>query len=251
MAGGAVFVDTGASVTIESSSLEGNSATGTTETDLGGSSGTGGAIVVADTGKAGTAATTLTMTNVTLKNNTSTLYGGALSTDTTSPNLVINATGCTFESNSSKKGGAVEIKNGNCNSAANPTAVKLVFTNCTFTKNSTTSGTGGAIEIRSGSCAKFDGLTATDNTAKATGGAIYVTSEYSRLYLTGEITASNNISKELNADTFIHMWTGAYTVPPHIYTTHSSDAAWMSTVKASNSQGLSTIGVTYDLTTLP
>ncbi len=234
---GGIYLDKGATATIVSSTLDANKAT----------AGDGGAIVVADSSKSTDEqkdfATGLTMTGVTLKNNTASSKGGALSTDTASVNLVINATDCTFLNNSAlgAGGGAVEIQNQNQPNATDPAQTKLVFKNCTFTGNNAKS-TGGAIEIRTSSHAKFDGITATKNTAKENGGVIYLTSNYSRLYLTGTITASENTAKN---GTFAYLYNNNYTNPPRIYTTHSSSADWYKDVKGNTSS------VTFDLTTLP
>lgn len=248
LAGGAIFMDTGASVTINVATLEGNTATGTTDTDFGGSDGCGGAILVADTTKTdtsaiGNAATTLTLTNVTFKNNVANKQGGAVSTDESSPNLVITATNCIFDGNSAttKGGGAVEIKNGNQTTATDPTVVKLVLTNCTFIGNSCKT-TGAAVEIRTSSCAKIDGINATNNAATDNGGVLYVTSNYSRLYLTGTVTISGNTAK---SGTFAYLYNNKYTNPPRIYTTASNDAAWFSEVKGN------TTSITFDMATLP
>ena len=121
--------------------------------------------------------------------------------------------------------------------------MKLVFTNCTFTDN-VAGTTGGAIEIRTNSCAKIDGITATGNKAKGNpgGGVVYVTSNYSRLYLTGTVTASGNTAANGN---FLYLYNNNYTNPPKLYTTHSNTAAWYSDVKGNRTN------VAFDLTTLP
>ena len=222
--GGAVYLDKGASVEISGSTMESNSAT----TDF------GGAIMIADSSTEGTAATTLTLTNVTLTNNTAVKKGGALSTDTSSPNLVIQASGCSFVGNktTSEGAGAVEIQNGNCTSAQAPASLNLVFTNCTFTNN-TAKTTGGAVEIRTSSCARFDGITATGNSSPQNGAGIYVTSNFSRLYLTVDVSCSNNISEQ-SGDSFIYLYNNSYTNPPKIYTSYGSDAPWYSVVKGNS-----------------
>lgn len=236
--GGAIYEDTGASVTVDTAALESNKAT----------NGDGGAILIADSSDEGTAATKLTLNNATFKNNNAYNKGGAISTDTVSPNLIIDANNSVFASNTTTKagGGAFEIQNQNCNSATDPTAVNIVFTGCTFTDNIAKT-TGGIGEIRTNSCAKFDDITATGNSSTGNGGGIYVTSNFSRLYLTGDVVASNNISKEVGTTTenFIHLYNSGYSNPPRIYTTHSSDAAWYSQV------GGNTTSVTFDLVTLP
>jgi hypothetical protein len=130
----------------------------------------------------------------------------------------------------------------NSASATDPAEVTLVFTNCTFTGNESKS-TGGAVEIRTSSCAKFDGITATGNKANQNGGVIYVTSNYSRLYLTGNIVISGNTTSQ--AGTFVYLYNNNYTNPPKIYTTHSSSAPWYSEVKGNRTN------VAFDLTTLP
>ena len=184
------------------------------------------------------------MTGVVLKNNTAVGMGGALSTAEKKPNLVINAADCTFNANKStgSGGGAVEILNSNCNSETDPSAVPIVFTNCTFTDNSAKSS-GGAIEIRTGSCAKFDGIVATGNSAENNGAVIYATSENSRVYLTGTVSQSNNSAA---GGKFIHLYKkNTYTNPPKLYTTHGSDAAWISDV------GGNTANIEFGLATLP
>ncbi len=228
--GGAISIDGGARVNVNGGTLDQNTATGV-----------GGAIYVADSSTANTAATKLTMVGVTLSGNTAS-QGGALSTDTASVNLIIDVSNCTFTGNTSTKGGgAVEIQNGNCASATDPEVVTIVFTNCTFTDN-TAGTTGGAIEIRTNSCAKIDGITATGNKATQNGAVVYVTSNFSRAYLTGTVTVSNNTAASGN---FMYLYNSNYTNPPKIYTTHSSDAAWVSMV------GGNKTNVAYDLITLP
>jgi len=158
---------------------------------------------------------------------------------------VIKATGCIFEGNKAltKGGGAVEIKNKNQPDATDPTEAKIVFTNCTFTANESVKSTGGAIEIRTSSYIKIDGITATGNKAKANGGTIYVTSNYSRLYLTGTVTQSGNTTGQEGA--FVCLYNSSYTNPPKIYTTHSSSADWYSSV------GGNKTSVAFDLTVMP
>lgn len=250
LAGGAIFADLGTKVTVSDSTFEENTATGATENQFGYSGGTGGAIVVADTTKTdtdptGKAATTVILTNVIFKKNTAQLQGGAISTDQDSPNLVIKATGCTFEGNKAltKGGGAVEIKNKNQPDATDPTEAKIVFTNCTFTANESVKSTGGAIEIRTSSYIKIDCITATGNKAKANGGAIYVTSNYSRLYLTGTVTQSGNTTGQEGP--FVCLYNSGYSNPPKIYTTHSSSASWYASV------GGNKTSVAFDLTVMP
>ncbi|MBE6823955.1 MAG: hypothetical protein E7513_01275 [Ruminococcaceae bacterium] len=230
---GAIYLDKGASAIITDATLEGNTSSG----------GDGGAILVLDSTTEGTATTNLSLTNVTLKNNVASAKGGAISTDTSSPNLMISATNCDFSDNASlgAGGGAVEIQNGNCASATDPTQLKIIFSNCTFTGN-TAKTTGGAIEIRTNSCVLVDGITATMNISSDNGGVIYVTSNYSRLYLDGTVTIGENTSKNGN---FIYLYNNAYTNPPKIYTTHNSTAAWYSEVKGNRTN------VVFDLTTLP
>jgi predicted outer membrane repeat protein len=169
------------------------------------------------------------MNGVTLRNNKASGQGGALSTDDASPYLLITATNCTFEANQTtgSGGGAVEIQNGNAFGNGDPTAMKIVFTNCTFTGN-LGSGTGGAVDIRSGSYVKFDGVTATGNksTKNWDGGFAYVTSEYSRIYVTGTITQSGNVGTK---GAFISVKTG-YTNNPYLYTSAGSNASWLTAV---------------------
>ena len=227
--GGALFLDTSlfsgngssANVTITGGTMfDGNQATG----------GDGGAIHIADSTSAGTYATSLTMNGVTLKNNKASGKGGALATDAASPNLVIKATNCTFNANESGYGGssgsggggAVEIQNGNSFGNGDPGSLKIVFTNCTFTGN-LGDGTGGAIDIRSGSYVKFDGLTATGNKSvpKWNGAVIYLTSDASRLYLAGTITASGNTAG--SADKFLY----AANASNKVITTNSNTASWV------------------------
>lgn len=217
-----------AEVTISNSTFESNTATG----------GDGGAMRVADT-------TTLNMTDVTFKNNTAKGKGGALTTDTDSPDLVINATNCIFNKNTSTTAGAgaLEIQNKNCPTAAAPEKAKLVFTNCSFTENSAKT-TGGAIEVRTSSYAKFDGITITDNVSQQNGAGIYVTSNHSRVYLTGNVVSSNNVSKE-SGDSFVHLYNNNYSNAPRIYTTDSSSVAWASQISGNKTC------ITFDLTTLP
>ncbi len=225
--GGALNAITNADVTINGTTFEGNIATGE-----------GGAIY---TGKADTK---LVMTDTVFKANTATGKGGAISTVVSSPNLAINATECTFEGNTSTTAGAgaVEIQNGNCNSATDPTEVKIVFRNCSFADNSAKT-TGGAVEIRTNSCAKFDGITATGNKANTNGGVIYVTSNYSRAYITGDVNVSDNAGN----GTFIYLYNSNYSNPPKIYTTYGEDAAWYTTALIGGNRS----SITFNMTTLP
>ena len=255
--GGAVYVGYG------SLSMTDVTATGNTASDFGGvvnavssdvtvnggtfennsSTGEGGAIYAKGN-------TNLAMTNTIFKSNTATGKGGALSTAASSPNLAINATGCTFEGNTSTTSGAgaVEIQCGNCNSATDPEKVNIVFTDCTFTNNESVKSTGGAVEIRTNSCAKFDGITATGNKAAANGGAIYVTSNYSRLYLTGTVNVSGNAGNGGKDSTFIHLYhDGKYTNPPKIYTTYGSDASWYTVALIGGNR----TSITFNMSTLP
>lgn len=220
--GGAVVVDNGAKATINNSEFNENSA----------SSGDGGAILVADSSEDGNLATTLNLNTVTFTGNTADLKGGAISTDTNSPKLVINAVSCVFSGNEAVTagGGAVEIQNGN-SSSSDPEDITIVFTSCTFTEN-TAKTTGAAIEIRTSSLAKFDSVTATKNTTTSNGAVFYVTSNNSRLYLTGEVTLSENSAKSGN---FAYLYNNKYSNPPRIYTTHSSTATWVSDVKGNSS----------------
>ena len=70
---------------------------------------------------------------------------------------------------------------------------------------------------------KFDGITATGNVSipKWNGAVIYITSEYSRLYLTGTVTASDNVAG--GKDTFAYI----SNAKAGVYTTHGSDASWV------------------------
>ncbi|MBR3988370.1 MAG: hypothetical protein IKK10_03600, partial [Clostridia bacterium] len=239
--GGAFYINKNAVVNVSNSSFNKNSSTG----------GDGGAILIADTTANGTYKTTLNLTSVTFTGNTAYAKGGALSTDITSRNLVINAENCTFKENASGKdnesragGGAVEIQNGNCPGTADPAEITIVFKNCNFEGNSATS-TGGAIEIRTNSCIKIDGITATNNVASQNGGVVYVTSNHSRLYLTGDVTLSGNTASK---GTFAYLYhTSTYNNPPRIYTTHSNTASWVSQVASYDN----TVRITYDLTEMP
>ena len=165
------------------------------------------------------------------------------------PDLVINATGCTFDANKSLTAGAgaVEIQNGNCNSATDPEKVNIVFTDCSFIDNESVKSTGGAVEIRTNSCAKFDGITATGNKAAHNGGAIYVTSNYSRVYITGDVTASGNAGNGGADSTFIHLYNSNYSNPPRIYTTYGEDAPWYTTALIGGNRS----SITFNMTTLP
>ena len=232
-AGGAVYLDLGATATITGSTFDGNEATANE----------GGAIMVADTTETDPQAQTkLVMSGTTLKNNKAKTRGGALATDYNSPAIMIDVQNCTFENNSAPtSGGAVCIQNCNCNSATDPTEVKIVFTNCTFTGNS--SSLGAALDIRSGSCLKIDGITATQNTATDGAAVVYVTSNNSRLYITGNVVAENNVA---NTGAFATLAKNSgYSNPPKIYTTHANTAAWYADVAGNRSN------VVFNLTTLP
>ncbi len=230
--GGAIFMDLGATVTVKDSTIDSNS-----------SANDGGAIQVADSGKETASATRLIMNNTTLQNNKSSARGGALATDGSSAALIINATDCTFYKNTSTtSGGAVSVLNSNCNSATDPTEVPIVFTSCTFRENTSTTD-GGALDVRTGSCIKINGITAEGNKATSNGGVVYVTSNNSRLYLTGEITCKDNTAKSGN---FSYLYkTSTYTNPPKIYTTHSNTSAWYADVAGNKTN------VVFDLATLP
>ena len=237
--GGAVYLDTGADFTVADSAFDGNNATG----------GDGGAIVVADTGKEADLATKLTAKTSSFKNNVASAKGGAISTDTGSPKLIIDASDCVFEGNSATTAGAgaVEIQNGNCNSATDPVKADIVFTDCTFKNNESVKSTGGAVEIRTNSCAKFDGITATGNKAKANGGAIYVTSNYSRAYITGEVEVSGNSGNGGKDSTFIYLYNNNYTNPPRIYTTYAETAPWYTTALIGGNR----TSITFNMVTMP
>ncbi len=228
--GGAVNA-VSADVTVSGGTFENNS-----------SAGEGGAIYLKNT-------TDLTLTETAFNGNTATGKGGAVSTSTSSPNLVINATGCTFDANKSLTAGAgaVEIQNGNCNSATDPEKVSIVFTGCAFIDNESVKSTGGAVEIRTNSCAKFDGITATGNKAAANGGAVYVTSNYSRVYITGDVTASGNSGNGGADSTFIHLYNSNYSNPPRIYTTYGEDAPWYTTALIGGNRS----SITFNMTALP
>lgn len=236
---GAVHLDKGADATFSSSLFEKNSSTG----------GDGGAILVSDSSDEGTAATKLTLNGVSFNENTSALKGGAISTDTASPNIEITATSCIFTKNKTTGekgagGGAVEIQNGNCTSEAAPEKLLLVFTNCKFTENTSIS-TGAAVEIRTSSCAKFDGIEAANNAtggSKQHGGVFYVTSNHSRLYLTGTVTQNGNTGGNGN---FAYLYNNKYSNPPRIYTTHSNTASWVAGV------GGNKTAITYDMAIMP
>lgn len=232
--GGAVNLDKGATFTMEGGSMDGNQAT----------NGSAGAVFVSETSSAGTAATKLELKSVTVQNNTATARGGAIATDEASPNLVIKATDCTFHKNSTSTagGGAVAIQNKNCNMVDNPTEAKIVFTNCTFTENSAATS-GGAIEVRTQSYIKLDGITARKNRTSGAGAVIYVTSNHSRLFLTGTVTLSENTTPQNG--TFAAMYkASSYSNPPKIYTTHASSASWYSQVSGNRD-------VAFDMATLP
>ncbi len=230
---GAVLLDGGAKLTVENSTFDANSATSTD----------GGAILVADSSTEGKNATTLIAKNTIFSNNTAKGKGGAVSTDTDSPKLVINLECCTFEKNASTGagGGAIEIQNKNQPDATDPTEITIVFTDCTFNEN-TSKTTGAAIEIRTSSVAKIDSITASKNKATGKGGVIYVTSNFSRLYLTGTVAADGNTSTDGN---FAYLYNSNYTNPPKIYTTDSSSAAWYSDVKGNSSN------IAFDLVAMP
>ena len=223
--GGAIYMDTimansPANITIKDATLFNNNvATG----------GDGGAFVIADSTSAGTNAVSLTMNGITFEGNKSYNMGGALATDTTSSSLVINATNCIFKENQAgynstgtPGGGAVEIQNGNGFANGDPTSHKIVFTGCTFTSNSAP-GVGGAVDIRSCSYVKFDSLTAMGNvcTNKWNGAVLYLTSEGSRLYLTGTITASDNTAG--GKDTFAYI----NNAKAWLYTTGDNTQSWV------------------------
>ena len=229
---GAVYLDLNAQVIIDGSTLDGNTST----------TGEGGAIMVADSTEDNPQAQTrLDMTGVTLSNNTAKTRGGALATDYNSPKVIINATNCTFTNNSAPtSGGAVCVQCCNCNSAEDPTEVNIVFTSCTFTEN--TSSLGDALDIRSGSCLKIDGITATGNTTTDGAAVVYVTSNNSRLYLTGTVAAQNNTA---SSGKFATLANNSYTTPPKIYTTHANTADWYADVAGNRKN------VAFDLTTLP
>ncbi len=233
VSGGAVCADQGAKITINTSVMSVNSATD------------GGAVMVADSSEEGTAATGIYLNSVEFSKNTASNMGGALSTDTASPNLIIDANNCTFTDNSAtvKGGGAVEIGNGNCTSASGPAQLNLVFTDCTFDGN-TAKTTGAAVEIRSSSCAKFDGITAKNNKSTGNGSVFYITSNFSRLYLTGDVTLADNTAK---SGTFVYLYNNNYSNPPMIYTSHSSTADWYTTTSVTGNR----TSVTFDVTTMP
>ncbi len=235
--GGAVYVDQGATVTIENSTLEENTAT----------AGDGGAVTLADSTKDAHVATTLNVSGATFKSNSASVRGGAISTDGGSPELVMNVTGSTFEKNKANGGGggAVEIRNGNQTTATAPSVCKIVLKGCTFTANEASSS-GGVVEIRESSYAKIDGITATDNTSGGNGAVVYITSNHSRLFLTGDVTVSGNTAK--GSGNFAYLYNSNYADAPAIYTTHSNTAAWMSDIK----MGSTTANKVHcDLTTLP
>ncbi len=230
--GGAIFMDLGATVTVKNSTLDGNSSTKD-----------GGAIHVADTGTEAASATELILNSTTLQNNSSAARGGALATDASSTALIIKATDCTFYKNTSTtSGGAVSVQNGNCNSASDPTEVPIVFTNCTFRENKSTTD-GGALDLRSGSCLKIDGITAETNSATGNAGVIYVTSNNTRLYITGEINCTGNTTSK--SGKFSYLYNNSYSNPPKIYTTHSNTAAWYADVAGNKTN------VVFDLASLP
>ncbi len=232
---GAVHLDKGADATFSSSLFENNSATG----------GDGGAILVSDSSEEGTAATKLTLNSVTFNENTASSKGGAISTDTSSPNIEINASSCIFTKNKAlgAGGGAIEIQNGNCTSATAPEKLLLTFINCKYIEN-TSKTTGAAAEIRTSSCAKFDGVEATENAAgsKQNGGVFYVTSNHSRLYLTGTVIQSSNSASN---GKFAYLYNNNYSNPPRIYTTHSNTASWVADV------GGNKTAITYDMAIMP
>ena len=239
--GGAFYV-TSATVNINDSEFDGNNAV----------SNEGGAIYITryteKEENATPVAPKVTITSTDFANNTSKDYGGAISTTATAvSDLVLKVTGCNFTSNSSStKGGAVSLKHGN-STAADPEKIDVVFTNCKFEKN-TAKGTGGAIELRSSVCAKFDGLTANNNSSADTsngGGVIYVTSNYSRLYLTGEIVLSGN---EAKYGKFISLYNSNYSNPPKIYTTYSEAEATWNTSELIRGNGTS---IQFGMTSMP
>ena len=233
LTGGAAYIDGGAKLTIDKAIFDANTATG----------GEGGAILVADTTEEEKAGTTLIATGTTFRNNTASTKGGAISTDTASATLVINVSDCIFEKNSAigAGGGAVEIQNANQTNATDPTELKIVFTNCTFNEN-TCKTTGAAIEIRTSSAAKIDSITATNNKTTQNGAVIYLTSNFSRLYLTGTVTTNGNSAANGN---FAYLYNSNYTNPPKIYTTHSSSATWYSDVAGNKTS------VEFDYSAMP
>ncbi len=230
--GGAVNAITNSDVTVDAATFKANNATGE-----------GGAVYIKGS------SSKLIMTDTVFNGNTATVKGGAISTGTLAPNMIINATDCTFEANKSLTAGAgaVEIQNGNCNSAADPEKINIVFTDCSFINNESVKTTGGAVEIRTNSCAKFDGITATGNKANQNGGAIYVTSNYSRVYITGDVNVSGNSGNAGKDSTFIHLYNSNYSNPPRIYTTYGEDAPWYSTALIGGNRS----SITFNLTTLP
>ena len=232
--GGAVYLDKGAVCEASSTTFEQNEATKD-----------GGAIYVADTTEGADVATTFNATGATFKSNVAQVKGGALSTDTNSPLLVIEITDSRFESNSAVTagGGAVEIQHGNQTTSEDPEIITIVFKDCEFVGN-TCKTTGGAIEIRTSSAAKIDGMTATNNAATGNGGVVYVTSNYSRLYLTGDVIISGNTAASGSFGNLYNTQAG-YSNPPKIYTTHSNSAAWYSELTGNKTN------VEFDMISMP
>ncbi len=230
--GGAFNAVTNSAVTVDGATFKGNNATGE-----------GGAVYIKGS------SSKLIMTDTVFNGNTATGKGGAISTGTSAPNMIINATDCTFEGNKSLTAGAgaVEIQNGNCNSASDPEKINVVFTDCSFINNESVKTTGGAVEIRTNSCAKFDGITATGNKANQNGGVIYVTSNYSRVYITGDVNVSGNSGNAGKDSTFIHLYNSNYSNPPRIYTTYGEDAPWYTTTLIGGNRS----SITFNLATLP
>ena len=240
---GAICLDRGAIVNVVGGTFDSNSAT----------SSDGGAIVVSDTSEndtkedtsdVGLAATTLNISGATFTENTASKKGGAISTDTGSPNLVIELTSCIFSKNKAitAGGGAIEIQHGNQPNATDPQKVGVVMTNCEFVGN-TSKTTGAAVEIRTSSTAKIDGITAKENSAGGNGGVVYVTSNFSRLYLTGTVTLNSNTA---TGGSFAYLYNSKYSNPPAIYTTHSDTADWVAAVGKSSANN-----IVFDLVTLP
>ena len=98
------------------------------------------------------------------------------------------------------------------------------------------------MDIRSGSCLKIDGITAERNTGTDGAAVVYVTSNNSRLYLTGTVVAQDN---NASSGKFATLSNNNYTTPPKIYTTHANTATWYADVAGNRKN------VAFDLTTLP
>ena len=98
--------------------------------------------------------------------------------------------------------------------------------------------------LRASSCAKIDGIIAENNVSPQNGGVIYITSNYSRLYLTGDVTLSGNTADK---GAFACLYNNKYSNPPMIYTTHSNTASWVSQVASTDN----TVRITYNLTEMP